>query len=91
MDLFGKKKTLAQANVIKAQALTIAKLEASELQLMGQIRDMDQLIFNIQQCSSWEQMRPLFNKLQEPMERRKQLESERIQAVLIPEMKKAYR
>ena len=80
MDLFGRK-----------AKQEIAKLEASELQLMGQIREMDQLIYRMSQCTSWESMRPIFNELQAPAERRMREESNRIRDVLIPEMKKAYR
>lgn len=98
MDLFGKKR-IAQLEreinnltaMVKNQTNDINRLEASELRLMGQIRDMDTLIFQMSQCSDWLSMRPYFNQLQEPMERRRKDESNRIQTLLIPEMQKAYR
>lgn len=90
MDLTGRKQR-ALENVIKAQAATIKKLEASELALMGQIREMDQLIFSMSQCTDWDQMRPLFQKLNAPVNARMRLESDRIKTLLIPEMQKAYR
>lgn len=85
MDLLGKKQQ-ALENVIKAQAASITKLRNSELMLMTEIRDMDQLIFNMQQCSSFEQMRPYFTELQQAMMQHKRLESDRIQTILLPEM-----
>lgn len=90
MNIFNRK-AKAQEVVIKAQAATIAKLEASELYLMGQIREMDQLIFRMSQASSWDQMRPIFHDLKYRTDHRMKLESDRIATVLIPEMKKAYR
>ena len=90
IDLFGKK-AKARENVIKAQAKAIAKLEASELRLMGQIREMDQLIFNMSQGTTWAEQRPYFNKLLEGTNERMRLESDRIKTILIPEMQKAYR
>ena len=98
MDLFGRKRIaqlredLAQADETNnAFGRKIAQLESTELQLMGQIREMDQLIYRMSQCTSWESMRPIFNELQHPAERRMRKESNRITDVLIPEMKKAYR
>lgn len=69
----------------------IAKLEASELALMSKIRDMDQLIFSMSQCTSWEQMQPIFVKLKTFTDARMIDESNRIKTLLIPEMQKAYR
>ncbi len=105
MNLFGKKRiaqleeSLADKERLFAIQQTgwresnekVAKLEASELRLMGQIREMDQLIFNMAQCTSWEQMRPIFRELQAPAAKRMRLESDRIKTLLIPEMQKAYR
>jgi len=90
IDLFGKK-AKARENVIKAQAKAIAKLEASELRLMSQIREMDQLIFNMSQKTSWVEQRPYYNELLEGTNKRMRLESDRIKTLLIPEMQKAYR
>lgn len=75
----------------KESEAKITALEASELKLIGQIRDMDQAIFQMAQCSSFEQMRPHFIELQQAANTRMRLESDRIKTVLIPEMKKAYR
>lgn len=90
MDLTGRKQR-ALENVIKAQAATIKKLEASELALMGQIREMDQLIFQMSQCDSWARMQPLFDELLCDTRQRMTKESQRIQTALLPEMQKAYR
>lgn len=90
MDLFGKK-AKALENVIASQAATIRRLSASELDVQVKIRDMDQLIFAMSQCSSWDQMRPIFVKLKDLTDQRMIDESNRIKQVLIPEMQKAYR
>lgn len=90
MDLFGKKAT-ALETVINSQKATIRRLAASELEAHRKIRDMDQLIFAMSQCSSWEQMKPIFIKLQAMADKRMIDESNRIKQVLIPEMQKAYR
>lgn len=92
MDIFGHKaKIKGQAAIIAGHEAKIAALESSELNLMVQIRDMDQLIFRMSQCTSWDQMRPIFNQLQAPVEKRMSDESDRIKTLLIPEMQKAYR
>lgn len=90
MSIFNRK-AKAQEVVIKAQAATITKLEASELTLISEMRWMDQTIFEMSQCTSWTQMQPLFADLKRSTDDRMKAESNRIQAALIPEMKKAYR
>jgi hypothetical protein len=69
----------------------IAALEASELRLMGQIREMDQLIFEMSHKMSWDEQRPIFQRLLAQTNRRMKAESDRIANLLIPEMQKAYR
>jgi hypothetical protein len=98
MDLFNRKrivqledKIMLLENVISARRADINRLEASELRLMGEIRDMDQLIFQMGQMDSWARQRPIFNKLQAKTEHRMRDESNRIKTLLIPEMQKAYR
>ena len=106
MDLFGRKRRIAQLedSLATQQRLfniqqegwrasedRIKLLEASELKLMGQIRDMDQLIWDMSQQTSWDQQRPIFQTLLAATNRRKSLESDRIQTLLIPEMQKTYR
>lgn len=90
MDILGKK-VKALENVIKSQAATIRRQSKSELALMVKIREMDQLIFSMSQCTSWEQMQPIFAKLKILTDARMIDESNRIKQVLIPEMQKAYR
>lgn len=89
MDLFGKK-AKALENVIASQSTTIRRLAANELSAQRKIRDMDQLIFAMGQCTSWEEMRPIFVKLKTFTDQRMIDESDRIKQVLIPEMQKAY-
>lgn len=66
------------------------QLNTQILQLVATIRQMDQKIYRMSQCSSWEQMRPIFNELHAGTERRMQDESRRIQMLLIPEIREAY-
>ncbi len=98
IDLFGRKRIdelHQQVNTVTATARNqqneINKLEASELRLMNQIREMDQLIFNMSQHTSWTEQRPYFNELLRGTNERMRLESDRIKTALIPEMQKAYR
>lgn len=90
MDLFNKK-ARALENVINSQKATIRRQQASELVLQRKLRDIDQLVFAMGQCSSWEQMQPIFAKLKQGTDQRMIDESNRIKQVLIPEMQKAYR
>lgn len=106
MDLFNRKRVarleaaLAHEKELYSRALLehrstterrIAALEASELKLMGTIREMDQAIYRMSQCPDWERMRPIFAELNDLTQRRMIAESDRIKSVLIPEMQKAYR
>jgi len=58
--------------------------------LVRTIRDMDEQIFKMGQLSSWEDMRPHFNHLNEGTITRKRLESDRIRELLQPELIKSY-
>lgn len=105
MDLFNRKQVAdltealedykrlfdIQTNVAMEAKRKVSELQSSELALMVKIRDMDQLIFSMSQCSSWEEMRPIFLKLKTFTDERMIDESKRIQTALIPEMQKAYR
>lgn len=106
MDLFNRKRiarleaALAHEKELYSRALLehrstterrIAALEASELRLMGTIRDMDTTIFAMSQFTTWEHMLPHFQDLLRTTMARRNAESERIAQVLIPEMQKAYR
>lgn len=86
MDLFGRK---AQARIAELEGI-IELHEEQKLQLILDIRTMDQLIFQMSQCSSWQQMQPLFASLKIETDTRMHDESNRIQELLIPELKKAY-
>lgn len=89
MDILGRK-TKALEAVITSQRKTIAKQQEAELVLMAKLREMDQLVHQMSQCSSWLGMQPLFADLNNLTTRRMRAESDRIATVLIPEMKKAY-
>lgn len=66
------------------------QLNTQILRLVATIRQMDQKIFRMSQCSSWPQMQPIFLELHNETMARMQDESRRIQTLLIPEIRKAY-
>lgn len=66
------------------------QLNTQILRLVATIRQMDQRIFRMSQCSSWDQQRPIFQELLADTNLRMQNESRRIQTLLIPEIRKAY-
>lgn len=93
MDLFGRKRIqeLEQANANLNRRLEQWEKDGLDnMNLMSKIRDMDQLIFSISQCTSWAQMQPIFARLKDMTDQRMIDESARIRDILIPEMKKVY-
>lgn len=60
------------------------------LRLVALLRNQDQLIFQMSQCGSWPEMRPHFQVLLAGTMARMQDESDRIQTLMIPEIRKAY-
>jgi hypothetical protein len=89
--MFWKRKTKATNNALTAQRSKIKQQDDEILILQTTIREMDQAIYNMSQCSSWTQMQPIFADLLYDTNLRMKEESERIQKVLLPEMRKAYR
>lgn len=61
-----------------------------ELRLTALLRQIDQLIFRMGQCSSWSQMLPLFQELHEGTMSRMNEESNRIRMLLVPEIVRTY-
>lgn len=91
MDIFGRKRIATLEKAIDSQRDKLAQASIRELNLQRKIRDTDQLIFSMSQCTSWDQMQPIFAKLKTFTDARMIDESNRIKQVLIPEMQKAYR
>ena len=60
------------------------------LRLVALLRQQDQQIFRMSQCSSWEQMRPIFQSLCEATFDRMRNESDRIRTLMIPQIREAY-
>jgi hypothetical protein len=60
------------------------------LRLTATLRQQDQLIYNMSQCSSWEEMRPFFMELFDGTQRRMKEESDRIRLMLVPEIVRTY-
>lgn len=75
---------------IAALKQTNKHLESMIAGIAYHLREQDQLIFNMTQQTSWEAMRPFFQKLCEAANVRMKDESNRIRDVLIPEIKKTY-
>lgn len=58
--------------------------------LVRTIRQMDDQIFAMSQCTGWPQMRPHFQTLSDGMTARKVAESNRIGELIRPELEKTY-
>jgi hypothetical protein len=58
--------------------------------LVRTIRDIDEQIYKMSQCTDWSSMRPNFQVLEEGMISRKKVESDRIRDILRPELIKTY-
>jgi len=58
--------------------------------LIRTIRNMDEQIYKMSQCTSFKQMRPNFRNLEEGMIARKRAESDRIGELIRPELIKTY-
>jgi len=65
-------------------------LRAQVEYLVRTIRDMDEQIYKMSQCTSFEQMRPNYRNLEEGMIARKRAESNRIGDLIRPELIKTY-
>lgn len=59
--------------------------------LIRTIRDMDDKLFSISQCTDWPQMRPRVNALVEEMTARKVAESKRIGSLITRELHDTYK
>lgn len=59
-------------------------------EMADDIRQMDQLIFNMSQCGSWDEMRPHFLNAEALMMQRKKNESSRITDIMRQELIKTY-
>ena len=102
MDLFGNKRI---AELEKANANLNRRLQNWEDQwkernpdalraqveyLVRTIRNMDEQIYKMSQCSTWPQMQPNYRNLEEGMISRKRAESDRIGDLIRPELIKTY-
>jgi len=76
--------------VISRMAATSNDFDIQISRMADTIRAMDQLIFQMGQCISWDQMRPHFQCLQVMTEARMRSESDRIRNLMLPELKKTY-
>lgn len=100
MDPFGRKRIRELEAEIARQDATILQaaidlkanmgLRTQIEYLVRTIRDMDQQIWKMSQCSDWPSMRPNFVTLQEGMTSRKVAESNRISDLLRPQLIETY-
>ena len=72
-------------------AKVYADQEQTIREMADEIRQTDQLIFRMSQCSDWSTMRPIFNKLQVEQESRQRTESNRITDIMRSELLSIYR
>lgn len=63
---------------------------AVEDNLIGQLREMDMLAFQISQCTSFKDMQPHIQKLIDAAAKRQRAESTRISNLMVHEIKAAY-
>jgi uncharacterized coiled-coil protein SlyX len=75
---------------LKAQLVENHNLKNQVEYLVRTIRNMDEQIYKMSQCDSWNAMRPHFNDLSEGMISRKRAESDRISDLLRPELQRVY-
>lgn len=68
----------------------LARLDATNTQLVRDIREMDQLVYQMSQAGSAEQLRSAVARAWAITEARMRKESNRITEILIPELKKVY-
>lgn len=59
-------------------------------EMADEVRSMDQLIYRMTQCTTWETMRPIFNQLQEKQTKRQIEESNRIGDIMRKELLSVY-
>lgn len=64
----------------------LLKERAKITSLLKTIREMDDQIFRISQCQSFDQIRPHLNNLAEGMMIRKRIESDRISDLIVKEL-----
>ena len=60
------------------------------LKLVSDLRWMDQRIYCMSQCMTWQQMQPIFEELLAETNRRMKEESDRIRMLLVPEIVRTY-
>jgi leucyl aminopeptidase (aminopeptidase T) len=96
--MFGNKKRIAQLEESLAQkddeyTALAGQLRAAQNQveyLVRTIRQTDDIIFSISQCTNWESMRPRVAQLTDQMTARKVAESNRITELVTNEIKSVY-
>jgi vacuolar-type H+-ATPase subunit D/Vma8 len=71
-------------------AREIDKLDTANTQLVRDLREMDQLVYQMNAAGYPDQMRSAISRAWTITEKRMQAESARIASVLIPEIKKVY-
>ncbi len=86
MDLFNNKAMAEMAKALNESQRENARLQGDLGICRLVIRDMDKLIFQMGQGTSWNAMQPIFAKLLRNTEHRMKVESERINSIVQHEL-----
>ena len=84
-----KRMAALEAEVVDLKRQLAAK-ENQITYLIRTIRQTDDIIYSISQCTSWESMRPRVAQLTDQMTSRKVAESNRINDLIVGELKQTY-
>lgn len=87
-DIFGRKRIrdLEHDIAIQNGQLDVAAEIASDLR--RQLREQDEKIWMMSQCTDWKSMQPIFAKILDETNYRKQMESRRIGSIINSELNK---
>jgi len=90
--MFGRKKRIIDELEQQVDKLFKGASQAIEQkhELARELRDMDNMVFQMANQPNWESMRPFFQRMAEASMRRKETESHRIASIMIPELERNY-
>ena len=86
MDLFGTKAKAELTNQLFAREERIRQLQDENIALLRAIRRLDEGIYKMSQCTSWDEMWPHFKELLFDTETRRKSESNRISDIILKEL-----
>lgn len=89
-------KKIAQELELKCKGLeasfhAFSHLDEANLRLIHELRQMDQWAYNLYQCApDWNRMRPIVAEMYSVVEKRMEVESNRVKHLMIGEIRQAY-